>query len=414
MWEGRPSTNFKENMVKQIKQIIKLFSLSFILISLAVPFLVLGEEDKSSSSPFAGARVAEEGPSLHFFWARACPFCEEQKVFLKEIESKYPDLNIYQYSIQEPGNIDILKELMEGHPGSERYLGSVPLTFIGEDFFVGFSKDIGNRIENSIKKYYEEIGEEIEGINEEKEIFYLPVLGEIDPQKWSLGLLAAVIGSIDGFNVCSLGALIVILLLVFALQSRKLTLIFGGLFIFVTVVVYGFLVFLWHQLFSILLPYMFLMRLVIGLAAFFGGIYFLKQFFRFKKHGPVCQIGESKIITSLTKKLESFFKERRNIFFLLGGVILFAAIVTIIEFPCSAVFPVVFTGILAQANLPLLNSLFYIVVYLFFYMLDELAVFLVAVFTRKIWIASGPFMTWMSFAGALVLFFLAYYYFFVL
>ena len=365
-----------------------------ILIFLAFPFLSL----------------AEEGPDLHFFWGEGCAFCERQKDFLKEIEKKYPEINIYQYSIEESGSISILRKLMEEHPGSETYFGSVPLTFIGKDFFAGFSPEIGNKIENSIKKHYEEIGTE----NDEKEIFSLPILGEIDPEKWSLGTLAVVIGSIDGLNICSLSALVIILFLVFALHSRKLTFIFGGVFIFVAALVYGFLIFLWHQLFLILLPYMFIMRIIIGMAAFLGGFYFLKQFFKFRKQGPVCQIGESKIITSLTKKLESSFKEKRSNWALLGGVILFAVIVTVIEFPCSAVFPVVFTGILAQANLSLITSLFYIVVYLFFYTLIEIVVFLLAVFTRKIWIASGPFMTWMSFVGALVLFFVFYYYLFLL
>ena len=140
--------------------------------------------------------LAKEEPSLHFFWARACPHCEQQKVFLKEIKTKYPDLKIYQHSLHDSESIDILKELIKKHPGSERYLGSVPLTFVGEDFFVGFSQEIGNRIENSIGKYYQEI--EIE--DDEKEMFYLPILGEIDLEKWSLGLLSVVIGSVDGFN----------------------------------------------------------------------------------------------------------------------------------------------------------------------------------------------------------------------
>lgn len=381
-----------------VKQMVKLFLIAVILFFLV--FSVLPE-----STAFG-----EEQPALHFFWGEGCPFCERQKVFLKEIEAKYPDLKIYQHAIQEPGSIDILKELMEKQPGSERYLGSVPLTFISEDFFAGFSPEIGNKIENSIRKHYEEI----ETGNDEKEKFYLPILGEINLERWSLGTLAVIIGLIDGFNVCSLGALVMILVLVFALRSRKLTLIFGGFFIFISVLVYGFLVFLWHQLFSTLLPYMSLMKIILSVAALFGGVYFLKQFFKFRKQGPVCQVGESKIITAATQKLESAFKEKRNIWILLGGVVMFAALVTIIEFPCSAVFPVVFTGILAQASLPLIVSLFYIAVYLFFYTLDEVAVFLLAVLTRKIWIASGHFMTWMSFAGALVLFFLFYYYLFVL
>ncbi|KPJ73336.1 hypothetical protein AMJ48_01670 [Parcubacteria bacterium DG_74_1] len=373
---------------------IRLASIITILIFLILPSLSL----------------AEEAPDLYFFWAEGCPFCEQQKDFLKEIEEQYPRINIRQYSTEEPGSINILIRLVEEHPGSERYLGATPMTFIGEDFFVGFSSEIGNEIENSIEKYYQET--EIE--NEEKDTFYLPILGNINPEKWPLGGLALVIGLIDGLNICSLGALIIILILVFALHSRKLTIFFGGFFIFITALVYGFLIFIWNQLFSVFLPYMSAMEMIIGLAAFLGGFYFLKQFFDFRKQGPVCRIEENKIISSLTKKLENSFKEKKSNWALLGGVIFFAAMVTIIEFPCSAVFPIVFTGILAQANLSIVASLFYIFIYLLFYMLDEIAVFLIAVFTRKIWINSGPFMTWISFIGALVLFFISYYYIFVL
>jgi len=381
---------------------VKLFSISAILMCFALPFLTEGSVE------------GVNGVTLHFFWTSGCPYCEQQRIFLEELGRKYPDLKIYQYDLHQAASVDILEKLIEKHPGSEKSFGAAPLTFIGDDFFVGFSQKIGDRIENSIKKYYKKTEEEIEDIEEEKEVFYLPVLGEIDPQKWSLGVLATVIGTIDGFNVCSLGALIIILILVFALHSRKLTFIFGGLFILAVVLVYGLLVFLWHQLFSVFLPYMSLMKIIIGLAAFFGAIYFLKQFFKFRKQGPVCKIGESKIITAASQKLESFFKEKKSLWILLAGVILFATLVTIIEFPCSAVFPVVFTGILAQAKLPVFTFLFYIFIYLFFYMLDEVVVFLVAAFTRKIWITSWHFMIWMSLVGSLVLFFLAYYYLFVL
>ncbi|MCD5396935.1 MAG: hypothetical protein LRZ98_02300 [Candidatus Pacebacteria bacterium] len=68
----------------------------------------------------------------------------------------------------------------------------------------------------------------------------------------------------------------------------------------------------------------------------------------------------------------------------MGGVCLFAVIVTIVEFPCTAIFPVIFTGILVEANIPLSASIFYILLYLLFYMLDELAIFLIAVYTKKI------------------------------
>lgn len=365
------------------------------------------------SFPVWAQEVAK--PSLNFFWAPGCPYCENQKVFLQEINKNYPELEINQYNITQSASVAVLTELMKEKPGSERYLGSVPLTFIGQDFFVGFNEQIGQQIESAIKKNYEKIDSEPdfseEEIKKEKEVFSLPFLGEIDPQDKSLGFLAVIIGLIDGFNICSLGALILILVLVLTLKSRKLTFIFGGLFILVTVLVYGLLVFLWHQLFSFVVPYLTLMKLIIGGAALLGGIYFLKQFFKFKKQGPACDFKEGRLISAASRKIEASFKEKRNIFFLLGGVILFAAIVTIIEFPCSAVFPVVFTGILAQANLSFWVSAFYIATYLFFYMLIAIVVFLTAVLTKKIWIASGRFITWVSLIGSLLLFFLSFYYF---
>lgn len=350
---------------------------------------------------------------LNFFGAPGCPYCEKEKIFLGEIAEKYPDLKINIYSLSEEGAVEKMMELINKYPGSEKYLGSVPITFLAEEFFVGFSEEKGLQIENSIKNFYQRAEEESEE-NTVKDIFSLPFLGEIDPQGKSLFVLAAVIGLIDGLNICSLGALILILVLVLALESRRMTFIFGGLFILITILVYGFLIFLWHQIFSFIVPYMSLIKIIIGGAALFGGFYFFKQFLKFRKQGPACEMKEGKIISTATRKLEDSFKQRKNFLFLLGAVILFAAVVTIIEFPCSAVFPVVFTGILAQANLSFLTSIFYMTLYLLFYMLIAIVIFLTAVFTKKIWIASGRVMTWISLIGALLLFFLSYYYLFMI
>jgi hypothetical protein len=91
--------------------------------------------------------------------------------------------------------------------------------------------------------------------------------------------------------------------------------------------------------------------------------------------------------------------------------LLFSAVITIVEFPCSAVFPAIFSGILAEANLPLYLSLLYIGVYILFYMLDEIAVFLIAVFTMKIWILSPRFIVILNLFASILLFLLAFYYF---
>jgi len=95
---------------------------------------------------------------------------------------------------------------------------------------------------------------------------------------------------------------------------------------------------------------------------------------------------------------------------LLASVLLFAVNLTIVEFPCSAVVPVAYAGVLARAGLPSLVYLLYISVYLFFYMLDEIIVFLVAFFTMKIWLASSKATTWFALVESIILIILGIYY----
>jgi len=109
-----------------------------------------------------------------------------------------------------------------------------------------------------------------------------------------LPILAVILGFFDGLNVCSLGALVLILGMVLALKSRKKILILGGIFILTTGIIYGILMILWHQLFLVLSPYLRKMEILIGALAILGGIHFLKEFLKFRKKGPVCGFGGSK------------------------------------------------------------------------------------------------------------------------
>ena len=360
---------------------------------------------------FPSLAAASEIPTLHFFWMEGCPFCEQQKIFLQELKEEYPTLQIRDYSIPNSTNEQILQEMINLHPEARRYLGIVPITFLGDNFFLGFNPEIEKQIRDRVAFYYGDIATIPEP---ENRVFDVPFIGVINIENWSLVALAIIIGAVDGFNVCSLGALVLILSLVLTFKSRKLTLILGGSFILITVAVYGVLMFAWHQLFLVFSPYLFLMRLIIGTISLLGGLYLIRQFFRSWKKGPVCESQENKIIRIARNKLEEVFQKKGGILPLLTAITLFALIITIVEFPCTAVFPLIFTGILAGANLSTMAALPYILIYLFVYMLDELAIFLIAVLTRNIWIASPKFMNILSIIGATLLFFISYYYFFVL
>ena len=223
--------------------------------------------------------------------------------------------------------------------------------------------------------------------------------------------MAVALGALDGFNVCSLGALILILSLVLTFHSRRKILIFGGIYLLTTAMVYGFLIFFWYKLFEAVAPYLKIMNLLIGGLGIAGGVYFLRQFFKSRKKCLTCESDSgSKISSKFLPKLESLFKKPSSIFLAAGAVFAFALILTVVEFPCSAVVPIAFAAVMAQAGLSSSSYIFYIAIYILFYLLDELIVFLIAFFTSKIWLSSPKFFKWIILFEAVILLSMGVYY----
>ncbi len=348
---------------------------------------------------------------IYFFYSATCPHCTKEKIFLEELEEKYPQIEVKKLDLFERKNVELLKRFYRDYKVPAEIQGYVPITFIKERYFFGFDEEIGQSIENYTLRLIQEVPPE----KQEKEIttsleekIKLPILGEIDVSKFSLPGLAVILGFFDGFNVCSLGALVLILGLVLALKQKSKILILGSIFILTTGIIYGILIFLWHKIFGALSFYLRGMEILIGILAIFGSIHFLREFSKFRKRGPVCEFGG--VSQKLSQKTQKAFEQKKGILALVGVVFSFAAIVTIVEFPCSAVLPVIFAGILTQAQISVFLSLLYILLYLTFYLLDEIILFLVSVFTLKLWIASPKFVTFLNLAASIVLFFLGIHY----
>jgi len=363
---------------------------------------------------FSAFSISAKEVEIDFFFSPTCPHCAREEKFLDELENKYPDIKINRYLVSGKENVDLLKEYYKKYDVSKSYYGMVPATFTNDKYFIGFSEKIGENIEECILKCKQ--GEMLEGgfsIFNLEESIDLPIIGSINIKNFSLPVLAIVLGVLDGFNICSLGALVLILGLVLAIKSKKKTLLFGGLFIVTTALVYGLLIVVWYQIFSLFTPYMRLMQIFIGLLGIGGGIFFLKQFLKFRKYGPTCEVATGEgIITKFSSKFKDSIRNSTNTLLVAGSILVFAGIITIIEFPCSAVIPVAFAGVLAQAGLSTFQYLLYISIFLVFYMLDEIIVFLIAFFTMKLWLASSKVITWITLAEAIILFALGIYYIF--
>lgn len=358
-----------------------------------------------SAQVFAQNDIPVETPSIatdqtfYFFFSPTCPHCHAEDKFLKKMEDKYPTLVIKRYPVAEKESVAVMRELAAKY-GIEDKLGGVPLSFIGSHFFIGYRDDetTGRDIEDAIRATL--------GITEDfesRKSFDLPFLGRIYADDFSLPVLAILLGFLDGFNVCSLGALVLIIGLTLKLQERRAIILLGGMYIVTTALIYGGLMFAWAYVFDLFGSQVDYIKIFVTLLAFGGGVYFLKEYWRMHKQGALCELQESKFINRLMEKTGKAFEDNTRILGLLGVVVLFAAVMTIVEFPCSAATPLVFVGVLKSAGLGWLGTIAHIAIFITFYMLDELIIFAIAAYRLKLWMTSGKFTKYAVLVEAIVL-----------
>ncbi|MEF8847140.1 MAG: thioredoxin family protein [Candidatus Paceibacterota bacterium] len=354
--------------------------------------------------------TSSSGVEINFFYSKTCPHCAAEGKFLDKIEEEYPEVKINRYVYSE--NVDRVKSFFEKYNVSEEKLGIVPATFVNDQFILGYNSEgtTGAKIENAIK---EELGSNSSGTSSQAtpSKVDLPLIGELNTSNYSLPVLTVIMGTMDGFNVCSLGALILILSLVLSLRSRTKIILYGGTYLLVAAIVYGVLIVLWYNLFQALNQYLGAMKALIGILGIGGGAYFLKEFIRFKKEGaPTCDTAEG-VTSTFSEKVGSVLKDDTvTVLGTVGTILTFTAVLTVVEFPCSAAVPLVYAGILSGANLPGAAYLFYIALFVLFYLLDEIIVFAIAVWKMTVWMESPKFVTWVTLAESLMLFGLGLYY----
>ncbi len=179
-----------------------------------------------------------------------------------------------------------------------------------------------------------------------------------------LPLFTFFIALIDGFNPCNLFVLTVLLgLLVSASHSRKRIYAIGYTFIFVVFVIYLLFMALWLNIFKYF-GFITPLRIGIALIALIAGIINCKELIAFRR-GVTLMIQEQHKGPLLKKleKMKSLIVSSSMPALILASVSL-AAFASLVELPCTAGFPIIYTGILTGRFLA--NSFSYYF-YLLFY-----------------------------------------------
>lgn len=295
--------------------------------------------------------------TLHFFWASGCPHCAKEKVFLNTLKAKYPQLVIKDYEIT--NNRKNLELLQKAGAELEADVSGVPFTVIGKQYFSGYLSD-------------ETTGKDIEaaiiGIPTNFKYGHLP-----------LPLLTLVVALLDGFNPCAMWTLLFLIGLLLGMKDRKRMWALGIAFIASSAFVYFLFLSAWLNLF-LFLGFVVWVRILIGLVALGAGGYYLRDYWVNKK-GSCNVMGDEKR-KKVFEKLKTVTQNKKFLL-ALGGIILLAFAVNLVELICSAGLPAIYTQVLSLAQLPKWQYYLYLIFYILIFMLDDLVIFFTAMFTLR-------------------------------
>ena len=277
----------------------------------------------------------------------------------------------------------------------------VPTTVIGDTVILGFGTSTGARIRSAVEFYTKnEYIDQVERIQngtfvkedvkddyekeeekEDKELTIdVPLFGKVNLKNVSLGTAAGVIGLIDGFNPCAMWILLFLLSVLVGMKDRKRMWIIGLTFLITSALVYMLIMLSWLQI-AVKITTVIWIRNIIAIIALIGAIINLRAFIKSRDSG--CEVVDDKKRKTIFKKIKKFTHEK-SLLLALVGVIGLAISVNLVELACSAGLPLVFTELLVINNVNSFMRFTYTLLYILFFLLDDLVVFFIAMFTMKI------------------------------
>ena len=355
---------------------------------------------------------------IHLFYSSTCPHCSEEKKYLNDLVENDKTIKIHLYQVNgNEENSALLDKVQKLIDGETPY---VPYTVIGSKYRVGFNDSTKLEIENIIKSYRKEgyvdiVSGIIDGIiNEENINNYLekadvevdddvdvPLLGKVDPKDVSLPLLAIVVGFVDGFNPCAMWILLFLISMLLGMKDRKKMWYLGSLFIVASALVYLLFMLAWLNI-VIKVSSIKWVQILIAIVALIGALINIRSYLKERKKDSGCQVVNDKKRKKIFERIKKFTHEKSLIISSIGIVAL-AVSVNVVELACSAGLPVLFTNVLALNNLSMTVSNLYILIYIFFFMLDDLIIFIIAMVTLKVTGVTTKYTKYTHLIGGLIM-----------
>ena len=351
---------------------------------------------------------------IYFFWGDGCPHCAKAKPFLESLAAKYPEVKLQEYEVYyDPAGQKAFTNIAQKYGLENLY---VPTMFIDQYYLQGYSEEMDADIEAMIvyciHNGCEDSGVGVDGLPQHPTptpaptvvsqptavatpnsggstdgeslirdlTLNVPLLGTVNLGRQSVVISTALIAFVDGFNPCSMWVLGMLLALTLHTGSRKKVFTIGLIFITVTAAIYALFI---AGLFNVLRIAGFLgwIQIVVALIALFFGLINVKDYFWFKE-GLSLTIADDKK-TGIFKRIRAVVNASQSFWGMAGATVVLAAGVSMVEFSCTAGFPVLWVNLLNAQAVSGAAFVLLLLLYMLIYQIDELAIFASAVISLR-------------------------------
>lgn len=337
---------------------------------------------------------ANETVNVYVFHRYDCIHCQHALEYFNQLVKTDSRVKLYEYEILKDNNAHNRNLFNKVCEKLDIKITSVPLIIIGNDYFVGFSDSKKETLNKTISFYknndYQDVtGQTLEVVNEdnkpiiksnEKNYSVDTIFGNINLANLSLPIITIIMGLVDGFNPCAMWILLFLITMLFNMKDKKKMWILGLTFIGTSGFIYFLFMMAWINV-NDFINSVHTLQIIVGIfATIFGAINIYHYFKERKEDGCVVIKKEKRhfIFSKIKKIVESKY-------FILAilGIITLSVIVNLIELLCSLGLPLMYTEILSINNLSQSTYLRYIILYVFFFILDDLIVFIISMITLK-------------------------------
>lgn len=359
--------------------------------------------------------------NIYLFYGDGCPHCAAEEKFLEGyLENKdYIKLHKYEiwYDKENAAKYQKVHEILNDKSSG------IPYLIIGNNAITGYSDEgTPESIRNTLAyyrnfDYKDEVGiclgvvdenetgtvyvkSDSENVKYETSEFDIPLIGKKDAKEVPIILSAIVIGLVDGFNPCAMWILLFLISMLLGMKNKKRMWALGITFLVSSAAVYFLFLISWLNL-AIFLNKIIYIRAAIAMVAVIFGVYSIIKFLNTKLDDG-CEVVDTKNRKRIINSIKKIVKEKSFVLALLG-IVLLAASVNVIELLCSLGLPVMFTQILAANEISGGMQFVYSLIYVFFFLIDDIIIFIIAMKTLEIKAISNRYGKYAHLIGGIIM-----------